>query len=234
VRYIPIMIAETRQEQQTRKRFAAKLKPYVQSLDSRCLRVQRHESKKTVTLGDLVAIPQGDITHVFNNEAMLAISHAIEDLAGEVREGELISTFQKLDNFLPQKKRYLGLAKDLDAVRVWGNGMIPARCPSIDFIPIFRPDLEKYWIVLFASPESHAVLVCRQINTAKDFSNKVFAGFYSFNPFLTESIRRHFNLMSCGLDGVVAAWEKEFRLPSMSLKEINSLLADKPEMADVA
>jgi hypothetical protein len=40
--------------------------------------------------------------------------------------------------------------------------------------------------------------------------------------------------MSCGLDGVVAAWEKEFRLPSMSLKEINSLLADKPEMADVA
>lgn len=228
------MIAETRQEQKSRKRFTAKLKPYVQTLDSRCLPVQRHAAKKPVTLGEMVSIPQGDITHVFNNEAMLAISHAIEDMASEVREGELISTFQKLENFGPQKKRYRGLARDLDAVRVWGSGMVPSRCPGIDFIPIFRPELERYWVVLFSSPECHAVLVCRQINTAKDFANKVFAGFYSFNPFLTESIRRHFNLMSCGLDGVVAAWEKEYRLPSMSLKEINSLLADKPEMADVA
>lgn len=226
------MIAETRQEQRTRRRFVSKLKPYVQSLDPRCLPVERSAGKKKATLGDLVAVPQGDITHVFNNEAMLAISHAIEDLASEVREGELIATFQKLENFKPQKKRYQGLAKDLDAVRVWGSGMIPARCPSIDFIPIFRPEMERYWIVVFCSPEHHAVLVCRQINNATDFADKVFAGFYSFNPFLVESIRRHFNLMSCGLDGVVSAWEREFRLPSMSLKEINGLLADKPELAD--
>ncbi|MDX6765276.1 MAG: DICT sensory domain-containing protein [Candidatus Methylacidiphilales bacterium] len=227
------MIIETSQEKKTQSRFVSKLKPYVQSLDSRCLPVRRQTGKKAATLGELVAMPKGDVTHVFNNEAMLAISHAIEDLAGEVREGELISTFQNLKNFLPQRKRYVGLSRDLDAVRVWGSGMIPARCPSIDFIPIFRPELERYWIVLFSSPEHHAVLVCRQINEAKDFSDKVFAGFYSFNPFLTESIRRHFNLMSCGLDGVVAAWEKEFRLPSMSLKEINSLLAAKSEPADV-
>ena len=40
---------------------------------------------------------------------MLAISHAIEDIAGEVRRGELMSTFQDFKNFLPHKSRYKSL-----------------------------------------------------------------------------------------------------------------------------
>jgi hypothetical protein len=228
------MIVKTRDEERTRRRFEKKLKPYVKKLDSRCLRVTHVGGRKNTTLGDLVSIPEHDLTHVFNNEAMLAISHAIEDLAAEVREGELISTFQKIDNFLHQKKRYVGLSKDLDAVRVWAAGSPPPRSGNIDFVPIFRSDLEKYWVVLFSSPGSHAVLVCRQVNQATEFARKVFVGFYSFNPFLVESIRRHFNLMSCGLDGVIGEWERQFKLPSISLKEINGLLADPALSADVA
>ncbi|MDZ4788449.1 MAG: DICT sensory domain-containing protein [Blastochloris sp.] len=173
------------------------------------------------TLGELVSIPEHDIIHVFNNEAMLAVSHAIEDLASEQRQGELISTFQLLENFKPQKKRYVGLSKDLDAVRVWGAGQTPKGCSRIDFIPIFRPELSKYWIVLFASPKANAVLVCRQVNESDTFQKKVFAGFYSFNPFLVESIKRQFNLMSCGLDHVVNQWEKDYHFASPCLKEID-------------
>lgn len=228
------MIARTPQEATTKRRFDSKLKPYLGELDSRVVRIHRQPGKKTVRLGDLVSIPERDITHVFNNQAMLAVSHAIEDLAGEVREGELIGTFQHVKNFAPQRKRYTGLSKDLDAVRVWAAGTPPPRAGNIDFIPIFREELLKYWVVLFSSPRHHAVLVCRQINEAADFSQKIFAGFYSFNPFLVESIRRHFNLMSCGLDGVVAQWERDFQMPSISLREINSLLADRPETADAA
>jgi hypothetical protein len=216
------MIVETRDEVQTAKKFNRLVKRYAAEFNAKSSPVMPvGNNGKSVKLGDLVSIPQSDLTHVFNNDAMLAISHAIEDLAGEVREGELVSTFQKLENFLPQKKRYNGLAEDLDAVRVWGHGIPPKGCRKIDFVPIFRPELEKYWLVLFSSEKTSAVLVCRQVNQASDFSKKLFAGFYSFNPFLVQSIRRQFNLMSCGLDGVMRELEKELKIPTLSLKELS-------------
>ncbi|NJK92450.1 MAG: hypothetical protein HC904_11820 [Blastochloris sp.] len=234
------MIAVTRDEESANQKFRAKLKKYVESGNSKCIKVKstpapgllsskkgKAKSKKKksdtvmTTLGELVNIPEHDITHLFNNEAMLAVSHAIEDMASEYREGELISTFQRLENFGPQKKRYVGLSKDLDAVRVWGEGTPPKGCSRIDFIPIFRPELMRYWVVLFASPKASAVLVCRQVNQTDSFQKKIFAGFYSFNPFLVESIRRQFNLMSCGLDYIVNEWEKDYHFGSPALKEIN-------------
>jgi hypothetical protein len=223
------MILKTRLEDQTRRRFEQKLKPYLDGADLKALPVRRATGKKSITLGELVSLPAHDITHVFNNEAMLAISHAIEDLAAEVREGELLATFQKIENFHYQRRRYVGLSRDLDVVRVWAAGRPPARAGKIDFVPIFRPELEKYWVVLFSSPKAHAVLVCRQANDATIFAEKVFTGFYSFNPFLVESIRRHFNLLSCGLDGLVGRWERELHLPSISLKDINRLLPSGAE-----
>jgi len=231
------MLLETDAEGKTNKRFQDLLSPYLQDSGSAIVRPSFSETggnrKKMIKIGDVVEVPETDITHVYNNKAMLAISHAIEDLASEVRQGELISTFQQLDNFLPQKKRYLGLSRDLDAVRVWGNGAIPKGCNKVDFIPIFRPELLRYWMVLFASPDTHAVLLCRQMDDSGDFDKKIFAGFYSFNPFLVESVRRHFNLMSVGLDQLIKQWEKDLNLPNISLNKINQLFrtggTDHPE-----
>ncbi|MFQ3670344.1 MAG: DICT sensory domain-containing protein [Verrucomicrobiia bacterium] len=224
------MIVATRDEAQTRRKFSKLLKPYLTDCNPKACQVRPADANaRMVTLGEMVSIPRSDLTHVFNNEAMLAISHAIEDLAAEVREGELISTFQSLDNFTPQKRRYLGLARDLDAVRVWGSGSPPKRCGKIDFVPIFRPELTKYWLVLFASDQASAVLVCRQINQASTFDKKLFAGFYSFNPFLVQSIRRQFNLMSCGLDTVVRQLEKELNIPTLSLSELSNYFETLPQ-----
>jgi hypothetical protein len=219
------MIVSVPNEAKTRRLFQKKLKGYLTVGDPKSFTVKPKRGSKTMTLGELVSIPESDIHHVFNNEAMLAISHAIEDLAGEIREGELISTFQKLQNFAPQKKRYLSLARDLDAVRVWGQGEPPKGCARIDFVPTFHPDVNRYWMVLFASDEASAVLVCKQANKATEFSKKLFVGFYSFNPFLVQSIRRRFNLMSCGLDRVIDHWEKESHFPGMSLSDLNRYFA---------
>jgi len=225
------MLLQTDLEQGTEKRFHTIVNRYLKESDSAIIRPELNKKtaskpEQKIKLGDVVQIPENDITHIFNNQAMLAISHAIEDLASEQRCGELISTFQQLENFQPQKKRYIGLANDLDAVRVWGCGEIPKSCQKIDFIPIFRPELLKYWMVLYAGPEAHAVLVCRQVDRSDQFNNKIFAGFYSFNPFLVESVRRQFNLMSVGLDGIIHQWEKEFDIPTFSLKEIRKLFKD--------
>lgn len=221
------MLLETDPEIQTGRRFQVHLNHYLQDSGSAIVKPVFPEKKAPrrpmITIGDVVKIPESDITHVYNNEAMLAISHAIEDLASETREGELISTFQELKNFMPQKKRYLGLARDLDAVRVWGNGTVPTGCRGVDFIPIFRPELLRYWMVLFASRETHAVLLCRQVDESTEFQKKVFAGFYSFNPFLVESVKRNFNLMSVGLDKLISQWEKDLDIPNISLSAINKI-----------
>src|ERR1700761_9549604 len=115
------MIAKTNCEKATTKRFKAKLKPYHHHFKScsKAVTVHNGRSSDKVRLGDLVTIPDSDLHHVMDSAAMMAISHAIEDIAGEERKGELIATFQDFKNFAPYKARYMSLAEDLDAVRVW-------------------------------------------------------------------------------------------------------------------
>ena len=111
------MLAKTHCEKATNKRFKAKLKPYHHHFEkcAKAVRVHHGRSEKKIRLGDLVTIPYSDLHHVMDSSAMLAISHAIEDIAGEERTGELIATFQDFKNFLPYKGRYMSLAEDLDA-----------------------------------------------------------------------------------------------------------------------
>jgi len=181
---------------------------------------------RTAKSSESKSIPSSDINHIFNHEAMLAVSHAIEDLAHETSSGELISTFQHFDNFQHQKKRYNALARRLDAVRVWGEGEPPQDSSQIDFVPIFHAELTRYWVVLFDSPDVHALLFCKQANQTDQFHRKVFAGFYSFNPFLVRCIRRRFGLLSCGISGVVDHFERYFspQMPN-SLNDFDALLA---------
>lgn len=219
-------------ENASKRAFRKKLKAYQSSFDIRTFRVRSKKragsrTPQVATLGERISIPDSDITHVFNNEAMLAVSHAIEDMADEVGQGELISTFQRLENFAPQKKRYMALANKLDLVRVWGEGTPPKRCGKVDFVPVFHPQLNRYWIVLFQSPEQQAVLVCRQVNDAEKFEEKAFVGFYSFNPYLVESIRWRFNLVCCGLGPLVRAWEKELGLPTLRLADLSPLFHER-------
>jgi hypothetical protein len=220
------MVAVTPCEKAAAKKFHQKLKHYTAKLKAQKCACSVHQCQQTgeTTLGEAVTIPDSDITHVFDNEIMLAISHAIEDLAGEVRTGELIATFQRFENFKHQKDRYCSLAQDLDAVRVWGTGTPPDDCPKIDFITADDPNIHRYWLVLFDSPHCRAVLLCKQVNQATTFAHKKFVGFYSFNPYLVQSIRWRFNLLSCGLRSVVKSWEKSQSLPDLKMRDIDNYL----------
>jgi hypothetical protein len=228
------MLTKTNCECATTKRFEAKLKPYHHHFD-RCgksVRVHHGRSSDKVRLGDLVTIPDSDLHHVMDSEAMLAISHAIEDVASEVRKGELIATFQDFKNFTPHKKRYMNLAEDLDAVRVWGCGPVPRNCGKIDFVRTEEERLRRYWLVLFDSEESRAVLLCKQVNRVTDFAGKKFIGFYSFNPYLVQSIRWRFNLLSCGLSRIFAHWEKSFPFPDLKMRDLERYIK-QPDSVDI-
>lgn len=228
------MLAKTHCEHATTKRFKAKLKPYHHHFDrcGKAVRVHHGHSREKVRLGDVVTIPDSDLHHVMDSEAMLAISHAIEDIAAEVRRGELIATFQDFKNFLPHKSRYMNLAEELDAVRVWGCGTIPRNCGKIDFVQTEEERLRRYWLVLFDSEETRAVLLCKQVNKAVKFEDKKFIGFYSFNPYLVQSIRWRFNLLSCGLTKVISHWEKSFPFPDLKMRDLERYIK-QPDVVDV-
>lgn len=220
------MICRTSEEKKAEKLFRSRLRPYLKIKNARTLPASR--KARPENLAEIVVLPTSDVTHLFNHEAMLAASHAIEDLARDTGCGELIATFQRFENFVPQRDRYLEIADEIDAVRVWAEGEPPNRTSCIDFIPIFHPLLTRYWVVLFESPDVHAVLFCKQANEAQEFGRKVFSGFYSFNPFLVRCIRRRFSLLAAGVDGVVTHFERNFG-PMMpdgdALADIDALLA---------
>jgi len=219
------MICRTSEEKKSEKLFRSRLRPYLKTKQSRTLPAS--PKARPENLSEVVVLPVSDVTHLFNHEAMLAASHAIEDLARDTGCGELIATFQRIENFQNQKDRYLKIAGQIDAVRVWAEGEPPSRTAAIDFVPIFHPLLSKYWVVLFESPDIHAVLFCKQANHAQEFARKVFSGFYSFNPFLVRCIRRRFSLLAAGVDGVVSHFERNFG-PMMpdgdALADIDALL----------
>ena len=220
------MLAKTHCEEAMSERFKAKLKPYHHHFEkcSKAVCVHHGRSRDKVRLGDLVTIPNSDLHHVMDSTAMVAISHAIVDLALEERRGELIAVFQDFKNFLPYRKRYMGLAEDLDAVRVWGCGEIPKKCGKVDFVPADEKRLRRYWLMLFEAEHARSVLLCKQINRAEKFEEKRFLGFYSFNPYLVQSIRWRFNLLSCGLSKVIAHWEKSFPFPDLKMKDLDRMI----------
>ena len=206
--------------------FRTRLRPYLKTKKPRTVPVS--PKIRGEKYSEIVVLPVSDVTHLFNHEAMLAASHAIEDLARDTGCGELIATFQRIENFSPQQERYQQIAQEIDAVRVWAEGDPTRRtASSIDFVPIFHPLLARYWVVLFESPDIHAVLFCKQANEAQDFARKIFSGFYSFNPFLVRCIRRRFSLLAAGVDGVVNHFERNFAplMPDQdALSDVDALL----------
>jgi hypothetical protein len=217
------MLCVTNCEKATAKKFQRKLKPHLAALKSQKCACSVHQCRETghTTLGDRVSLPESDVTHVFDREMILALSHAIEDLAAEAKEGELIATFQNFEQFGEHKARYCRMAKDLDAVRVWGAGEPPSGCAKIDFVVAHNPQVLRYWLVIFDSPNSRAVLLGKQIKQRGNAAGSgKFVGFYSFNPFLVQSIRRRFNLLSCGLNKIVQLWEKSCPLPDLKPGDI--------------
>lgn len=220
------MEAVTKCEKAANRKFRQHLKNYEALCKEHkgAVRVHRKRNESACTLGDAVYVPDSDVHHLMDTQVMLGISHAIEDLAlANGGGGEFISTFQHFDNFLPQKERYLKLAKALDTVRVWGCGEPPEGCDDIDFVFADDPKVRKYWLVLYDSPDCRAMLLCRQVNRAQKFDSKKFVGFYSFNPYLVQSIRWRFNLLSSGLGKVLSHWEKSFQFPAVGPKQLQEV-----------
>src|SRR5213593_602948 len=119
--------------------------------------------------------------YLFDAEALLAASHAIEELALEEANGTLLAAMQGFKHFEPHRERYWQLAATLADVRVIARGKQPPRHGHLKFIVTNHKALGPFWTVLYQGHRRQAMLVCRQTNRAKAFEEKRFEGCYTFD-----------------------------------------------------
>ncbi|MGD9897008.1 MAG: hypothetical protein AB7T14_08060 [Candidatus Methylacidiphilaceae bacterium] len=186
----------------------------------------------------LVEAPNEDQLHVFGGNQVRAMGHAVEELAFQSEGGELIVLFPDLEAFLPLRERYAQLAKKPCRIRVWAPGTPPKRCSKIDFVVSVHPRLAKYRLYLFSSGSGSALVCCKQLGRARGNGERDalacqerYVGFCSFDPYVVESVRWRFNLLSCGLEKLVRRWEGFFSLPTLPLRTINAFVKSRSALA---
>jgi hypothetical protein len=136
--------------------------------------------------------------YLFDAEALLAASHAIEELALEEANGTLLATMQEFIHFEPHRERYWQLAATLADVRVVAHGKQPPRHGHLKFIVTNHKALGPFWTVLYQGHRGQAMLVGRQTNRAKAFEAKRFEGCYTFDREWIERMRGDFEQILAG------------------------------------
>jgi len=146
--------------------------------------------------------------YLFDAEAVLAASHAIEELALEEANGTLLATMQRFKHFEPHRERYWQLAATLADVRVIAHGKQPPRHGHLKFIATNHKSLGLFWTVLYQGHDRQATLVCRHTNTAKTFEEKRFEGCYTFNRELIARVRQDLEQILSGRAARVREFER--------------------------
>jgi hypothetical protein len=149
-----------------------------------------------------------DHFYLFDAEAILAASHAIEELALEEANGTLLATMQGFKHFEPHRERYWQLAATLAEVRVLAHGKQPSRHGHLKFIPAIPAVLRPFWAVLYQGKRRQALLVARQTNRANLFEEKRFEGCYTFNRELIARVRRDLDQLLAGRAERMAEFER--------------------------
>jgi hypothetical protein len=139
-----------------------------------------------------------DTFYGLDADTMLAITHAVEDLALEAAEGQLLVSFQDLRFFNDHRERYWQLAATLEGVRVMGGGRLPQPEPGIQFLKINQPGLNRFWIVLYQGRQAAILLIGRQVNDTAFIPDKRFLGSYTFDRRVIERIHANLEAVIAG------------------------------------
>ena len=165
-----------------------------------------------------------DTFYVFDAEAVCSLSHAIEDVALDAATGTLLSAFQAFKNFEAHRERYRQLAVTIDRVQVCAAGRRPRAARYVQFLRDAKGRLRPYWAVLYSGRARRALLVSREITNAREWDDKRFLGFYTFDPQVIARVVADIQNLAAGR----AREMREFlRLQAIdqAAKELDTLLA---------
>lgn len=188
--------------------------------DAAVIAVDASEQSEPVASVDILS---GNTFYLFSSDALLAASHAIEDLALDEANGTLLVVLQDFDNFTVERERYALLAATLDGVQVVGCGRKPRHCGRIQFITASQTALKDFWVVLYQGRHTQALVMSRQTHRTGTFEDRTFVGFYTFDARLIARVRQD---IECLLQGESPCLREYDRLREIdrTVKEVRTVL----------
>ncbi len=133
---------------------------------------------------------RGDTFYHLDYEAMLAASHAIEDLALEEGNGSFLATCRDFSTFSQERERYALLATTIDEVIIVAGGRKPRPCCRIQFIAAHDSVIRDFRTVLYQGRHTQAMLLTRLADSACLVKDRKYVGFYSFDARLVARVRQ--------------------------------------------
>ena len=130
-----------------------------------------------------------DVFYDFDADSLLAIWHAVEDIALEEGSGSMVAAVQEFRWVESQRERYESLALTLEQIELIGTGAMPRRIPHLKFVADKKGSAKKFRALVYEGPHTQVAFVTEQQNQAKDFEARRFTGFYTFEAGLVGRLR---------------------------------------------
>ena len=130
-----------------------------------------------------------NIFYEFDADSVVAIWHAVEDLALEEASGSLVAAIQEFSWVEAHRERYEQLALTVDHVEVIGAGAAPRRMARMKWLADRKGAVKRYRAAIYEGPEVQVAFVAEQANEAKEFEARRFRGFYTFDAGLVARLR---------------------------------------------
>lgn len=136
--------------------------------------------------------------YLFDSEALSSVCHAIEDLALEEANGNLLAAFQTFQNFEMHRERYGHMAVTVDSVEVLCAGRPGGRVRRVKFIKDAQSACREFRAVAYQGRHEQCLIIARQVNQAAALEDRQFVGFYTFSPWLIASTREGLLQLAAG------------------------------------
>lgn len=127
--------------------------------------------------------------YLLNGDALLALTHALGDLALEAATGEFTAAIQRFDQFEPLREVCEQLAFTIDRVQVIGAGRAPAPLHRVAFTPDKRGACRRHWMTAYHGPAGAALLLASQRTDAGQFEDRGFTAMLTTHPKLALRLR---------------------------------------------
>ena len=166
----------------------------LQTFYHRMLPLYTPQAEKFITTVEPAALNRVSFRYTFSVEAMIHISHIIEDaVINTPRVAVLHASFQYLSRLAPQKARYEQVADA--ALGLWLYGvndtadLAIASLPRTTFVNTAETILTRYWYVVAYGAGIGMSLLAEEVPSLTG-QDRYYEGFYTFEPDVAYQIIR--------------------------------------------
>lgn len=166
----------------------------LQTFYHRMLPLYTPQAEKFLKTAKAQTLNQVSFRYTFSVEAMIHISHIIEDaVIANPKAATLHVSFQEMSRLLPQQARYQQVAEAALGLWLYGINNVPAAAlaglPRTTLIDTTDTVLTHYWFVVAYGPGIGMTLLAEEVPSLTG-ADRYYEGFYTFEPDITYQMIR--------------------------------------------